>query len=247
MAKESNTVIPLGDIYDKDVNFLFGSGASSSLLPTLQLDIKREIGGENWTLEGLATHFEKTNDSRFIPLFMHYYHSHIRPAETLTLAAVNETEGGRVAVDNYRRFLESILVMLQRRKALERRCNIFTTNYDGCFPLVADEVIQRGHIDFVLNDGTRGFTKRTLQARNFNSFLCQSGVFGRHQSSIPQINLIHLHGSVYWSKVNGVIQVDYDLSECKPLLDKAWIEKIQPFSAVLANSEATLGDLVDPN
>lgn len=239
-------MIPLGDIYDKDVNFLFGSGASSGLLPTLQLDIKRENGGESWTLEGLATHFEKTKDNRLIPLFMHYYHSCIRPAETLTIAAVNETEGGRVVVDNYRRFLESILVMLQRRKALERRCNIFTTNYDGCFPLVADEIIERGHIDFVLNDGTRGFTKRTLQARNFNSFLCQSGVFGRHQNSIPQINLIHLHGSVYWSKANGGIQVDYDLSKSNSLLNGVLIKKIQPFSAVLANSEASLGDLVDP-
>jgi len=239
-------VISLGDIYDKDVSFLFGSGASFGLLPTLRLDIKREVGGESWTLEELAAHFEKAKDKRLIPLFMHYYQSCIRPAEMLTISAANGTEGGRVVVDNYRRFLESVLLMLQRRKALERRCNIFTTNYDGCFPLVADEIIQRGHIDFVLNDGTRGFTKRILQARNFNSFLCQSGVFGRHQNSIPQINLIHLHGSVYWSKANGGIQVDYDLTESNSLLNEALIEKMQPFSAALANSDAVLDDLPDP-
>lgn len=239
-------MISLGDIYDKDVSFLFGSGASFGLLPTLKLNIKRDIGGESWTIEELATHFEKTNDNRLIPLFIHYYLSCIRPAETLTIAAANETKAGRVVVDNYRRFLESVLVMLQRRKAMERSCNIFTTNYDGCFPLVADEIIQGGHIDFVLNDGTRGFTKRVLQARNFNSFLCQSGVFSRHQSIIPQINLIHLHGSVYWSKANGGIQVDYDLSESKSLLNESLMEKMQPFSAALANSEAVLDDLPDP-
>lgn len=239
-------MISLGDIYDKDINFLFGSGASFGLLPTLKLDIKREVGGDNWTLEELATHFEKTKDNRLIPLFMHYYQSCIRPAETLTITAANETDGGRVVVDNYRRFLESILMMLQRRKALERRCNIFTTNYDGCFPLVADEIMQRGHIDFILNDGTRGFTKRILQARNFNSFLCQSGVFGRHQNSIPQINLIHLHGSVYWSKANGGIQVDYDLSKSESLLNEMLLEKMKPFSSALRNSEAVLDDLPDP-
>lgn len=239
-------MISLGDIYDKDVSFLFGSGASFGLLPTLRLEIKREADGESYTLEELATHFEKTKDNRLIPLFMHYYQSCIRPAENLTITAANETKEGRVVIDNYRRFLESVLVMLQRRKALERRCNIFTTNYDGCFPLVADEIMQRGHIDFVLNDGTRGFTKRILQARNFNSFLCQTGVFGRHQNSIPQINLIHLHGSVYWSKANGGIQVDYDLSESEPLLNADLIEQMQPFSAALANSEAILDDLPDP-
>lgn len=239
-------MISLGDIYDKDINFLFGSGASFGLLPTLRLEIKRETGGENWTLEDLATYFESTNDKRLIPLFMHYYQSCIRPAEVLSIATANQTISGRVVVDNYRQFLESVLVMLQRRKALERRCNIFTTNYDGCFPLVADAIMQRGQIDFVLNDGTRGFSKRILQARNFNSFLCQTGVFGRHQSSIPQINLIHLHGSVYWSKVGGSIQVDYDLSESTSLLDKPMLEQMQPFSMALANSEAVLGDLPDP-
>jgi hypothetical protein len=136
--------------------------------------------------------------------------------------------------------------MLQRRQALDRQCNIFTTNYDGCFPLVADELLQLGHIDFILNDGTRGFSKRILQARNYNSFLCQTGVFGRHQSSIPQINLIHLHGSVYWSKAENCIQVAYDLSERQPLLDDAAQELLKPFSTLLESSEAVLDNLVDP-
>lgn len=32
-------MISIGDIYDKDVNFLFGAGASYGLLPTLQLQL----------------------------------------------------------------------------------------------------------------------------------------------------------------------------------------------------------------
>jgi len=239
-------VISLGDIYDKDVNFLFGAGASSGLLPTLRLGIKSEQAGESWTLEELATRF-KNDDGLRIPLFMHYYETCIRPAELLNVSAAIMSAKGKAVIENYRTFLETVLAMLQRRKALERRCNIFTTNYDGCFPLVADEILKRGHLDFVLNDGTRGFTNRTLQARNFNTYLCQTGVFGRHQSSIPQINLIHLHGSVYWSKTDsGTIQVDYNLIAKESLLDEAAKERLKPFSQTLSNPAAEVGDLANP-
>ncbi|MBD2835577.1 SIR2 family protein [Pseudomonas sp. JM0905a] len=239
-------MISIGDIYDKDINFLFGSGASYGLLPTLRLGITREAGGDSCTLEELATQFEKEKDSRLIPLFMHYYASCIRPAEVLSIAATAATEEGRQVIENYRIFLSTVLAMLQRRKPLDRRCNIFTTNYDGCFPLAADEILQRGHIDFVLNDGTRGFSKRILQARNFSTFLCETGVFGRHQSSIPQINLIHLHGSVYWSKSDGGIHVEYNASEHQPLLSAADLLRLQPFSETLESAEAVLDGLEDP-
>lgn len=196
-------VISIGDIYDKDVNFLFGSGASYGLLPTLQLQLPN--GDGRYTLEELATRFEQMHDRRFIPLFMHYYSTCIRPAQQLTLETAMATDAGKRVIHNYRTFLATVLDMVKRRKALDRRCNVFTTNYDGCFPLVADQLLKEGQTDFVLNDGARGFTKRILQARNFGSYLCQAGVFGRYQSSIPQINLIHLHGSVYWSKADGAI------------------------------------------
>lgn len=135
--------------------------------------------------------------------------------------------------------------MVKRRKALDRRCNVFTTNYDGCFQLVADALIREGHIDFVLNDGARGFTRRVLQARNFGAYLCQAGVFGRYQSSVPQINLIHLHGSVYWSKLDAAIQVGYDLSNREGFLDGDAMALLEPFSAALDNPASTLADVPD--
>jgi hypothetical protein len=237
-------VISISDIYDKDVNFLFGSGASAGLLPTLQLQLRN--GPQRYTLEELATKLEHDKDRRFVPLFMHYYNECIRPAEQLTIQTAIATDKGRKVIDNYRTFLSTVLEMVKRRKALDRRCNVFTTNYDGCFPLVADELLTEGDTDFVLNDGARGFTQRILQARNFGSFLCQSGVFGRYQSSIPQINLIHLHGSVYWSKVRGAIQVNYDLSDRPALINADSMAMLQPFSATLADPNATLAELQDP-
>lgn len=239
-------MISIGDIYNQDLNFLFGSGASYGLLPTLQLQIRAGEGDRRYTLEELATRFEQENDRRLTPLFMHYYLSCIRPAEELTVQSALATEAGKQVIKNYQTFLVTAIEMVKRRRALDRRCNVFTTNYDGCFPLVADELLKVGDTDFVLNDGARGFSKRILQARNFGSYLCQAGVFGRYQTSIPQINLIHLHGSVYWNKAGGAIQVGYNLAGRERLLDDAAVDKLKPFSDALGNPAAKLADLADP-
>lgn len=237
-------MISLEDIYNQDINFLFGAGASFGLLPTLQLQLQTGVEERRYTLEQLATKFEREKDRRLIPLFMYYYANCIRPAEELLPNAVT-TEPGATVIKNYRTFLLTALEMVKRRKALDRRCNVFTTNYDGCFPFVADALIKDGNIDFVLNDGARGFTRRIVQARNFGSYLCHAGVFGRYQSSVPQINLIHLHGSVYWSKLDATIKVDYDLKERGDLLDADALALLQPFSDALNNPAATLDDVPD--
>ena len=91
-------MISIGDIYDKDINFLFGSGASIGLLPTLQLQMRTGVGDARYSLEELATKFERHDDNkqRLVPLFMHYYSSCIRPAEQLTLETAVSTEPPRV-------------------------------------------------------------------------------------------------------------------------------------------------------
>jgi hypothetical protein len=241
-----NETISPGEVYDKDLNFLFGSGASFGLFPTLALKIKNDQG-KPWTLEQLATHFEDSNDPRYVALFMHYYQSCIHPAQVFGLESVAGNERKGQVVNNYRTFLNNILQLLQRRKALDRRCNVFTTNYDGCFPLVADEILRQGNVDFLLNDGARGFRRRYLQARNFKTYLCQTGVFERHQASVPQINLIHVHGSIYWQKETANIIVDYETRPSETLLSPETRAKLAPFSACLDNADATLADLQNPN
>ena len=238
-------MISISDIYDKDLNFLFGSGASSGLFPTLQLKIKKDENSQ-WSLEELATHLDGEGLERRVPLFMHYYSSCIRPAQLLDLEKIPGAGLQREVIENYRTFLKTVLSILQRRKSMERRCNLFTTNYDGCFPLVADELIQEGLFNFVLNDGTRGFRKKHLQIQNFSQYLCQSGVFDRHLVSTPQINLMHLHGSVYWKKTDGGIQVNYESEVEESLLTEEQLTKLGPFSSVLENAALTLDDLIAP-
>lgn len=240
----NETISPV-DVYDKDLNFLFGSGASFGLFPTLSLGIKNDAG-QSWSLEDLATHFESSSDPRRIPLFMHYYHECINPAQAFTIESVVGDSTREQVVDNYRSFLETVLLILQRRKSMDRRCNLFTTNYDGCFPLVADQMLRTGHVDFLLNDGARGFSRRYLQARHFKTYLCQTGVFERHLSSVPQINLVHVHGSVYWQKEKSSIVVNYSNISLDNLLDATALAKLAPFSACLGNPAATIGELKDP-
>lgn len=238
------TISP-SDIYDKDLNFLFGSGASFGLFPTLALAIQTPEG-KSWSLEDLASHFENTNDDRLVPLFMHYYSACINPAQKFTLESARGDETRERVVKNYSNFIGTVLQILHHRKAMEKRCNLFTTNYDGCFPLVADKLLQQGDIDFVLNDGTRGFSHRYLQARNFNTFVCQTGIFERHQASIPQINLVHVHGSVYWKKDKSNILVEYDDDSLGGLLSTEALTKLQPFSNALENKAATMETLPHP-
>lgn len=229
------------DIYDKNLNFLLGSGASYGLFPTLALKILNDEGKPH-TIETLATSFDES-DSKFTLVFMHYYVTCIKPVIEFNLAAAEADHNKQAVIANYVAFLETTLQLLQRRKPMEKRCNVFTTNYDGCIAHVADSLFKRANVDFVLNDGARGFNRRFLQARNFNSFICQTGVFERHMSGIPQINLIHLHGSVYWHKEVDSIRVDYAQRQVDDIMSEATAAKVLPFSACIEGDGNTVADL----
>jgi hypothetical protein len=233
----------INEIYDKNINFLIGSGASFGLFPTLALDIKNDWD-EFQTVETLATIFEQSNErSLYTLLFMHYYKECIEPVMKFDLESAKKNQEQKKVTDNYERFLNTLLVILQRRKSDEKTCNIFTTNYDGCFAHVADDMFKRGNIDFIVNDGARGFSRRYLQARNFNSVVSQTGVFERHRIAVPQINLIHVHGSAYWYKDGTSIRVDYSKIKGDRLIQGEIFERLQGFSHVLKDSTKTIGDL----
>lgn len=239
-----DSTIKLGEIYDHNLNFLIGSGASFGLLPTLRLKIPDDSSGSEHTVETLATLFDD-KDPRLAPLFMHYYATCIEPAQKFNpIDAVGDATKQAV-LKNYAELVRTLLRMLQRRKPHDKRCNIFTTNYDGCFQAAAEELLREGEFDFVLNDGARGFRRRYVHPRNFNTFTSQTGIFERHAVSIPQINLMHLHGSVYWKKDGSNILVDY-AAQAESLLTPAVRDKLQDFSAVLMDGIAGVGALKMP-
>jgi SIR2-like domain len=221
------------DVYNKNINILIGSGASADLFPTLALAIKNAKGDKE-TIETLATEFETSPDKR-TALFMHYYNTCIFPAQTFTPSAVTSDEG-KANLENYEILLTTLLGLLDRRKDLNRKINIFTTNYDGCLAHTADKILMKGAHDFVVNDGTSGFHRKHLHSKNFSTFQCQTGIFERVNFGIPQLNIIHLHGSVYWSKSSDKIEVNY-AKEFSNFLTGHGISKIKKFSNFLLTKD----------
>lgn len=217
------------DTYNKNINVLIGSGASADLFPTLGLEIKN--AKDEWeTVETLATRYEHISDKK-TALFMHYYNTCIFPVQTFNPADVTSVKG-KTNLENYEIFLKTLLGLLDRRKDLNRKINIFTTNYDGCLAHSADNILMEGSHDFVVNDGTSGFHRKHLHAKNFNTFQCQTGIFERSNYGVPQLNIIHLHGSVYWSKSGDKIEVRYH-NDFKNIIHTKTLEKIKRFSDYL--------------
>jgi hypothetical protein len=238
--------ININDIYDKNINFLIGSGASYGLFPTLAVNIKGNAG-EDQTIETLATLFEQGSGEtiKYALLFMHYYKECIEPAMTFDIESAGANPTKKTVIENYKKFIETLLIILERRKNYEKSCNIFTTNYDGCFVHTADNILQSGKVEFIINDGTRGFKRRYLHAKNFNSSVYQRGVFGNQRSEIPQINLIHLHGSVYWHKDGENIRVDYTATNKDRIIKigSSATTRLNNFSAILKDSSKKIDDL----
>lgn len=177
------------------------------LLPTLELKIKQAGSQRSHTLETLATMFE--DDEDIMPLLFSYYVKNvIAPAAKFDYSETNISQ--KAVLRSYTHFLTSILTLLNK-KGQVRRANIFTTNYDGLIAHCAEQMVQQGQFDFILNDGSIGFKKKTLQTRTFNRSVKDQGTFDQHEISIPQINLIQPHGSIYWYKDGENIEVSYDL------------------------------------
>jgi len=249
--------ISLKDIYQQNLNFLIGAGASSGLFPTLWLDIKdSDDPDQNETIETLVTKLDQQGlNHHHALLFMHYYQKIIEPVIKFSLNDIDDgTACGncnkcdkcnkRLTVDNYETFLESVILLLIQKDSFSRRCNLFTTNYDGCVPLVADKILESGKYDFVINDGSRGFLKRTIAAKNFNSYVCQTGVFGRNSTDIPQIGLVNLHGSAYWRKSGDNILIDYNNDDAQQIIPDSAKAPLAQLDTILKDKTKTTTDVV---
>lgn len=206
--------IPLEEIYQHKLNFLIGAGASTGLFPTLWLAVKDSIVlNKEETIETLATKLDELGKKEHHTLlFMYYYKEIIEPVCKFRLTNPLDARQQKT-IENYEIFIDSVIRLLQHKNNFSRQCNLFTTNYDGCIPFVADKILKRGGLAFHINDGSSGFLEKTLLAKNFNTYLCESGIFGMHSTDIPQINYISLHGSAYWRKSDESISVNYGNSE----------------------------------
>ncbi|WP_440616936.1 hypothetical protein [Cysteiniphilum sp. 6C5] len=231
MTNVSNR-IPLEKIYDHNLNILIGSGASYGLFPTLALALE---GGE-YTIEKLAENLEN-NESEHLKtlLFMHYYKECIKPISDFNLDASYNNQDKKNVVENYQTFLSTLLKILDRKR--NKKINLFTTNYDGCLPFIAESLLKEK--DFIINDGTSGFRKKYLKASNINISSNKTGIFDQYKVDIPQVNLINLHGSIYWRKEEDKIIIDYYNKHEEIVV----CQNLQEFSSILSDASKSINDV----
>ena len=197
----------LHKIYDHNLNFLVGAGASSGFLPTLALKIK-ELDGQKYTFETLAKKYENNQEVTTL-LFMLYYRECIKPGLPLIpengIPTPPRELNQESVITEYKRFITTLIQVLNKQKASAKRANIFTTNYDSCFEIASEELMAERIAQFEVNDGSTGFQSRTFHTRNFNNRVVNKGVFDRHDQYIPQLNLLHAHGSVPIVEPEGLV------------------------------------------
>jgi hypothetical protein len=231
----------LYDIYEQNLNFLFGAGASFGFLPTLALSIKN-TDGESYTFETLANALDKENTNNlYTLLFMQYYKTCIQPG--LPKPVVGRRRRSLV-LNEYKKFLDTLLSALEKQNRNDKKCNIYTTNYDYCFEVSADALLTEQAVNCVVNDGSAGFQKRRFHTKNYNNRVVQQGIFDKHAEYIPQINILHPHGSVYWQKEAQGIAVNYGHTTYEIEFDTEQLRLLSAFEEIVNDDSKVLDDLI---
>ncbi|WP_024873376.1 SIR2 family protein [Tolumonas lignilytica] len=238
MATEFN----LHQIYDHNLNFLFGAGASVGFLPTLALEI-RDDNGKKHTFETLAKHYE-SNKEMTTMLFMLYYRECIKPGLPTLPPRPPRLPITEQVITEYKRFITTLIQVLNKQKPSAKRANIFTTNYDNCLEIASEELMAARNSQFEINDGSTGFQTRTFHTKNFNNRVVNKGLLDRHDQYLTQINLLHAHGSVHWTKnEKGDIELNYGASNYIFEFNEKETQILDECRNILYNEEKTLTDL----
>lgn len=176
-----------------NINFLIGSGASApaiALAGSIEAQINDLLAGEQ---------FDEADELAYSFLCT------LADANDDAIAGIWENESETVLA-SYQAFLSEIDSILFARKSaiLARQANIFTTNYDTMVELAATQV--RG---VAINDGFdrgAGFGEalRLRPERLFDRAF-RSSNNGDRLAEVPVINLIKLHGSLTWRRLEGII------------------------------------------
>ncbi len=222
------------ELHDKNINFLIGSGASHGALPTLETEIKKD--GKKLSFEDIVCSIEDENKPELSQLMFleNYYKKIILPSCGIDITSAT----AKPVHDNYKELIKYIVSLISLKKINDnKRCNIFSTNYDSFVEDAADVLIQDKQ-NFILNDGCSGFKKRTLSASNFNIQVNNIGIFDSFKSEIPIINLIKFHGSIYWQKNEEIIINDYNntthIEQANIDLSKQYLTGLKTFDEIKA-------------
>jgi hypothetical protein len=201
MENELFKAFRASELHDKNINFLIGSGASASYIPTLRIN-------DDKTYEDILTDSDYSDIKNFI--YYQYYKNILKKSFCLMPKDNDSRKSRRETLGAYKELIDNIVHLINRKGANQiRRANIFTTNYDLFFENASDRLL-RNSTNFIFNDGARGLKTRYLQISNFHTSTWHQGTNDLYKFEIPTINLIKMHGSVSWEKVSEEkIEINY--------------------------------------
>ena len=82
---------------------------------------------------------------------------------------------------------------------IETYFNIFTTNYDN----ILETAMEMNHIDYF--DGFEGRIKPRFSTANYGKLVCKQTALSGRLSEVVSVNLLKIHGSLYWKEEHGEI------------------------------------------
>jgi hypothetical protein len=191
-------------IQSSHVNFLIGAGLSTPYLPLLG-DIETKLT------------MEKKNSER-IKIKKEYFEKVMAPNLDImqnTVDATKQTdfENTRKA---YKDFFELMGHILLHRKntILSKQANVFTTNIDVLMETTLEE------LGVEYNDGFSGRLNSVFSLSNFKKSILKRSLHFENISEVPVFNLIKIHGSLTWERIEDKIV----FSKLKQF-DRSWLKK----------------------
>lgn len=225
-------------IQSAHISFLFGSGAS---MPAIQLagNVEQEIDSllraskhDDANLKALAFIEELERQHQFLP-------------DKFTQGDDTDT-----TLQNYVNFLKAIDRILFERKniLLPRQASIFTTNYDEFFEAAASKLPS-----LLLNDGFNrrvGASGFEFEPELFFDRIYRSGTVYRHQSEVPAVNLVKMHGSVSWKRqaeerINFGATETYKLTDAEKTSSQKVVDALAKRAVILPNMRKFESTLLD--
>ena len=85
--------------------------------------------------------------------------------------------------------------------------------------------------------------KKRFHTKNYDNRVIQKGIFDKHEDCLPQVNLLHPHGSVYWNKEGAEINLNYHHSPYDFTFTAAQNSLIDSLIGIITNDESTYANL----
>lgn len=173
--KESFSKKLTKSLASSNVNILLGSGFSRPLLSVLGSIEER-----------LTLAKQKDDKIEIFEIEKEFFDSCIMPLADYD--KVKETGALR------NRFIHSLIdiISVRHSSVLHKILNIFTTNYDNLIEMSLEDK----HVDYF--DGFTGKITSIFSTNNYGKIVSKQSAINNKTSELVSVNLIKLHGSLYW-------------------------------------------------